>query len=123
MAPNTLYQGVNSDLSRGLPVPPLPLSPPVTRGVITCGACVPPTAPGSSWASLAGEEALDSYPCSFSLSFSPLGSLEQIEAGTSLWSLQLSPSSLDMRVAVPIEGSHRLPGLLPLLARPVGLNA
>lgn len=33
MAPNTLYQGVNSDLSRGLPVPPLPLSPPVTRGV------------------------------------------------------------------------------------------
>lgn len=27
MAPNTLYQVVNSDLSRWLPVPPLPLSP------------------------------------------------------------------------------------------------
>lgn len=74
MAPNTLYQVVNSDLSRWLPVPPLPLSPPVIRGVtgpaldwgiapvaqqalhlhgvnrqgapITCGARVPPTAPG-----------------------------------------------------------------------------
>lgn len=55
------------------------------------------------------EEALDSYPCSFSLSFSPLGSLEQIEAGTRLWSLQLSPSSLDMRVAVPMGGQQSSP--------------
>lgn len=34
MAPDTLYQVVNSDLSQWLPVPPLPLSPPVIRGVM-----------------------------------------------------------------------------------------
>ena len=100
MAPNTLYQGVNSDLSWGHPVPPLPPPPPVIRGVtgpasgwgiapvahgalhlhgvnrqgapITCGAHVPPV-PGQSWAPLAREKAPDSYSCSFSLeAFLPL---------------------------------------------------